>query len=193
MPGMDGRAATAEIRRQETGSGWRARIVALTARTGEGEREHCLAAGMDEYLAKPFHPAQLATVVRAAAAGLCAPSSPAVVLLEAPDLEDIGAESSASAEPLLTRLIHIYQREAPETLRMLAAAIDLGDTAALEIAAHKLKGASGNFGATRLQQLCQVVEDLCDEGQARFVPWVLPEIETQLSAVLEALRRTLTP
>jgi HPt (histidine-containing phosphotransfer) domain-containing protein len=74
---------------------------------------------------------------------------------------------------------------------MLAAATELGDSAALEIAAHKLKGASGNFGAARLQQLCEVVEDLCHEDQARFVPWVLPEIEMQLGLVLEALQRAI--
>lgn len=190
LPGMDGRTATAEIRRLESESGWRSRIVALTARTAAGDRERCLAAGMDEYLTKPFHPAQLATIVRAAAAGLVS-HSPKVVALESAGLEGPGGASPEMSEPLLTRLIHIYQREAPQTFRMLAAAAELGDTASLEIAAHKLKGASGNFGAARLQQLCEVVEDLCHEDQARFVPWVLPEIEMQLGLVLEALGRAI--
>lgn len=190
MPEMDGYAATAEIRRHEAETGWRSRIVALTARAEEGEREHCLAAGMDEYLAKPFLPAQLATIVRAVAAGLARPT-PDAAPVGAAALTELRDAPPSADEPLLARLVHIYEREAPETLRTLAAGTDHGDNATLEIAAHKLKGASGNFGATRLQQLCQLVEDLCHQDQARFISWLLPEIESEVGAVLEALRRTI--
>ena len=66
MPEVDGYAATAGIRCLEAETGRRARIVALTALVSEGERGRCLAAGMDEYLAKPFQAPQLAAIVRAA-------------------------------------------------------------------------------------------------------------------------------
>ncbi len=191
MPDVDGFAATAEIRCHEAQTGRRTRIVALTALVSEGERERCLAAGMDEYLEKPFQPTQLAVIVSAAGAGQMVESFPAAPV-NAAALEELRGEPQTSREPLLVRLIRIYEREAPESLRaMVAESGEGGDAAALEIAAHKLKGASRNFGAARLQDLCQVVEELCHEKEERFVPWVLPAIEKELSAVLEALQRAI--
>ncbi len=59
MPEMDGFEATAEIRKQEAKSGRRVPIVALTASAIEGDREQCLAAGMDDYVTKPFTAEQM--------------------------------------------------------------------------------------------------------------------------------------
>jgi CheY-like chemotaxis protein len=59
MPKMDGFGAVAEIRKQEIGSGRHVPIVALTASAMQGDRERCLNAGMDAYLAKPFSASEL--------------------------------------------------------------------------------------------------------------------------------------
>ncbi len=65
MPVMDGLTATAELRRREQNSGGaRVPVIALTANTMEGDRERCLAAGMDDFLSKPFTQQQLAALLR---------------------------------------------------------------------------------------------------------------------------------
>jgi CheY-like chemotaxis protein len=63
MPEMDGLEATRQIRKQESAKGIRSRIVAMTANVLEGDRELCLAAGMDDYVSKPISHRALATVI----------------------------------------------------------------------------------------------------------------------------------
>jgi CheY-like chemotaxis protein len=71
MPEMDGLQATAAIRARERGTGRRIPIVALTAQAMEGDRERCLAAGMDAYISKPVRRTHLVRAVAAAATTTC--------------------------------------------------------------------------------------------------------------------------
>ncbi len=64
MPGMDGYEATAAIRQQEIETGVHIPIIALTANTMPGDREKCITAGMDDYLAKPVSPEDLHTMLQ---------------------------------------------------------------------------------------------------------------------------------
>ncbi len=188
MPVKDGYSAATEIRLREAGTGRRTCIVAQTANVLQGERERCLAAGMDDYLSKPYRPAQLAAVVRAAACLVRDLSNADSGISEA-RLAEFRAVSPDGGVPLVERLVCIFRREAPESLAAIqeAAAFDNAET--LEAAAHKLKGSAGNFGARRLQRMCLAIEELCREDMARFARSLLPELEDELSAVLELLER----
>lgn len=68
MPEMDGMEAAAAIRRAESGTGCHVRNVAMTAHAMAGDREKCLAAGMDGFLSKTIHPAELLGVLEQAGA-----------------------------------------------------------------------------------------------------------------------------
>jgi CheY-like chemotaxis protein len=78
MPELDGKEATVLIRQEEAGTGRHVPILALTAHAMKGDREDCLAAGMDGYLAKPVQPAQLREAVRRVLLDESAPASVAV-------------------------------------------------------------------------------------------------------------------
>ena len=188
MPGTDGYTAATEIRRREAGTGRHACIVAVTANVLQGERERCLAAGMDDYLSKPFPPAQLRAVIRAAAC-LVREGEDAGNHIGDRQIAQFRTAPPIDGEPLLTRLVRIFRREAPESLAAIQAAAASCDTAPLEAAAHKLKGSAANFGARRLQGVCLAIEELCREDLARFSRLLLPELESELSLVLSFLER----
>lgn len=150
MPVMDGYAATAELRRRERGPR-RTWIVALTAHALEGDREACLLAGMDDYLSKPVRPGEL----RAALARFVTRDQPAVDLAGLADLTEID-ESGA----MLAELIELFFENSPSLLARARTAVADRSASELAQAAHSLKGSCANFGATRLQDLCDQAERL---------------------------------
>jgi PAS domain S-box-containing protein len=76
MPEMDGFEATTALRRRETGTGRRLPVVAMTAHAMKGDRERCLAAGMDDYVSKPVHPSQLLRVLESLTSAGTTPCPP---------------------------------------------------------------------------------------------------------------------
>jgi CheY-like chemotaxis protein len=178
MPIMDGFAATAAIRRdeREAGRGRMLPIVAITANALQGDREACLAAGMDDYLSKPFSQQELAAVIgRWMALPLAAsvhhddapprlpPETVAVIRREAINrvaLEKIRALSRERGDALVQKVIAAYVDDTPQQLRRLHDAIDGLDTDNVRRIAHTLKSASANVGADGLAALCKQLEHL---------------------------------
>ena len=155
MPRMDGLAAARAIRLQEAARGGRAPIIAVTASAMPGDREKCLAAGMDDYLAKPVQLYELDRVLGrwitafAAPDALDLPDAPAA-MPPAPDLVDTSALAqlrvpTGGGAVLLDQLIDLYLAEAPRCLDGIAAALQGGDTDRLARQAHQLKGSSSNL------------------------------------------------
>jgi signal transduction histidine kinase/HPt (histidine-containing phosphotransfer) domain-containing protein/ActR/RegA family two-component response regulator len=192
MPEMNGFDAAVEIRRRETerSDGRRIPIIALTAGAIEGDREKCLAAGMDDYLTKPFSLGQLEQTLRR---WLPAPRKAyKVPHVDFHVLTGIRALGGHNGTELLRRIIGIYLKDAPERLQALRQALVQRDAAALVFAAHTFKSASAGFGAAALADLCQRAEDygrtesmdgadrLVAEIEAEYVE-VAAELSAQLS------------
>lgn len=167
MPVMDGLAATGEIRRREQASGAaRVPIIALTANALEGDRERCLAAGMDDFLSKPFTQQQLATLLRRWLALRALPEAERRDLSRMP-LIDAGVlrNIAALAKPtLLNSMIDLYLQHSPGLVEAIETAAANMQSAALSQAVHTLKSSTANLGGTRLATVAKECELLVREG-----------------------------
>ncbi|MDN3521686.1 response regulator [Halomonas ramblicola] len=169
MPVMDGLAATREIRRREAASGAHSRVVAMTASATREDRERCLAAGMDDYVTKPFRAAELYRAVEAspheATLASLAPRSPAAGS-SAPQLD--WEEALANLEgnrALLGEMVELFLTESPRLLDAIDAAIAAADAQALRQAAHTLKGAALVVGARALGSRALELETTARAGE----------------------------
>jgi hypothetical protein len=146
MPDLGGLEAAAALRAAERGTGRHLPVVALTAHAMKGDRERCLAAGMDDYLAKPIKPQELGDVL----ARHFPPDAPpppegeaeAEVLDEAAFLAGVGADRE-----FLPELVDLFLAQTPRLLQQARDAIDGRDAALLRRAAHTLKGSLSVFCA----------------------------------------------
>ncbi len=179
MPEMDGFQAIAAIRDAERGTGRHLPVVALTAHALTGDRERCLAAGMDDYLAKPIRTeALLSMLERLGGAAPAAPSAPASV---APAFEpdEILARVEGNRE-LLAELVDIFRDESPRMLAELRRCCEAGDPGGVRDAAHALKGCVGNFGALAAADAALALEHLGRDEDLRESGPRLAELEREV-------------
>jgi PAS domain S-box-containing protein len=142
MPEMNGLEATAAIREAEKETGGHLPIIAMTAHAMAGDRERCLAAGMDGYVAKPIRIADMFTTIAAVVGVEPAPERGASPVL---DEQRLLAESFAGNAALLSDVIHAFAVETPMALSTMREAVKAKDLPALARAAHKMKGTVGVF------------------------------------------------
>ncbi|HEX5620488.1 MAG TPA: response regulator, partial [Solirubrobacteraceae bacterium] len=152
MPNVDGYEATARIRAQERG-GDRLPVIAMTAHAMTGDRERCLAAGMDDYLSKPLRPELLDEVLERWLGVTVAESDDT----EADDRDEAIDALIDSARmrtfredypDIVEQLLQLFVDSTPELLEELRVAVDGDDDEERRRAAHKLKGSCQNIGAT---------------------------------------------
>jgi signal transduction histidine kinase/CheY-like chemotaxis protein len=204
MPEMDGFAAAAAIRELEGRAPSRKRvpIIALTANALQGDRENCLAHGMDDYLSKPFTKEALSAIVdrwldgqSVAAEAPCgvplhsegnALRADGAVLDPAP-LEAIRAIERSGRAGMLRKVISLYLETSPTRLRELREALAQGDGDALRRAAHSLKSSSANLGATQLADLSRELEGLARSGSLVGAEPLLEQAEQEYLRVAIAL------
>jgi len=196
MPVMDGLAATGEIRRREQASGAaRVPIIALTANAMEGDRERCLAAGMDDFLSKPFTQQQLATLLRRWLALRVLPETERRDLSRLP-LIDAGVlrNIAALAKPaLLNSMIDLYLQHSPDLVGAIETAAANMQSEALSQAVHTLKSSTSNLGGTRLTMVAKECEALVREGGITQVASIVARIRKEHQEFCAALTRERSP
>jgi two-component system, sensor histidine kinase and response regulator len=196
MPIMDGLTAAGEIRRREHTSGAaRVPIIALTANAMEGERERCLAAGMDDFLSKPFTQRQLATLLRRWLALRVLPESERRDLSRVP-LIDSGVlrNIAALAKPtLLNSMIDLYLQHSPGLIAAIETAAANMQADALTQAVHTLKSSTSNLGGTRLAMVARECENLVRGGAITQVAPIVAKIRREYLDFCGALARERSP
>jgi two-component system sensor histidine kinase/response regulator len=189
MPEMDGMEATAAIRKREKSSGRHLPIVAMTAHAMGGDRERCLAGGMDGYIPKPIHPRNLfaeiercLTEIQKSATMPENPSQPGEQLERASLLERVEGDHE-----LLAEMICLFQQEAPHLLEAMRNALQQGDMAELERSAHSMKGAAGNLSAHATARAALRLEQNAKNGDAESANISLAILEGAVERLLPEL------
>jgi CheY-like chemotaxis protein/HPt (histidine-containing phosphotransfer) domain-containing protein len=194
MPELGGFEATARIRARERGTGRHVPILALTAHAMKGDRERCLAAGMDGYVSKPIQARELYQAIAQLLPAKPAPASadevPAAagpppgpaVLDRAAALKHVGGD-----EQLFHELIGVFLEDCPRMLSELREAAETADAVRLKRAAHSLKGAAGALGGKAVFEAALRLEAMGRQGDLAEVQPARQELEKALDQLRRAL------
>jgi signal transduction histidine kinase/CheY-like chemotaxis protein len=185
MPVMDGFIATRKLReREEQKKKEPTRVVALTANALAGDREACIAAGMNDYLAKPFTLAQLRNIllpskVSRSAANKVALDHSAIVAVRQLDPD--------GNDRLLSRLIALYRDDSSQLLADIDNGMKVSDAEAVARAAHTLKSSSANLGATNVATVARQIEHAARGGDLKDLASSLTKLRAQRTVALSEL------
>jgi CheY-like chemotaxis protein len=185
MPVMDGYEATAAIRHME-GDGGRVRIIAMTASALAGDRERCLAAGMDDYVSKPVKLRDLERVLVPGSAGRSAPAPPSTAL-DSRQLESLRALDGGDGL-FLASVVESFATSSVQALGALTAAVEAGDSAALAREAHRFKGEASTLGAGAVAGVCAALETMPSPLDIPAARELVARIEREMGLVRATLQ-----
>ena len=198
MPEMDGYEVTRRIRQGGSDSYIHLKaapyVIALTANAMSGDRERCLALGMNDYLTKPLHLHELDAVLQRALLRISLPSaSTAPPASSEPDVLDRTVinglkELREPGQPdPLRELVELFLKDAQPRLEQMDKAASSGDMPKLASAAHTLKGSASNLGARRLSSLAAILEKQAKAGEAGPSARTLIDVKAEFEEVHELL------
>ena len=189
MPEMDGFEATREVRRRE-GSSRHTIIIAMTAGAMAGDRDKCLAAGMDAYLSKPVKADELAAIVtRSTDPGANHNQDPSPRLLDqtyVTGLRELGTDE-------FDKLVRLFLADGQTRIDGLRAAQASGDTAAMVKLAHSFKGSASSFGAGTLAARCGELQARARAADADEDARMIDTVDAEFVLASAALREELAP
>jgi CheY-like chemotaxis protein/HPt (histidine-containing phosphotransfer) domain-containing protein len=191
MPIMDGLEATRAIRKREKHHGGHVPIIAMTAHAMKGDRERCIAAGMDQYLSKPIRAHQLVGLL----AKIALHEDPTTEVMETMvsnstsevvDWNEALRTAGGNRE-LLTEIVEAFLEESRRLMKSMLEAVEQGDMTTLERAAHTLKSAARYFGASHASETALRLELMGRDRQLPHVREALAELEGQLENLTRVL------
>jgi len=210
MPELDGYEATQRIREAEHGH--HTPIIAMTAHSMTGDRERCLAVGMDDYLTKPLRTDELERVLSRwlPADGsqkdleLSTNATGGVNAADSEDAEHDGEDPADEldedaiselrdtlAAEMLETLLSTFEDSVSERLTEMTGALAGGDRSELRRLAHLLKGSSATLGASRMSAVCSELEQRCGDPEAEVSHAQLDELGASFQSACPALRSRL--
>jgi PAS domain S-box-containing protein len=192
LPEMDGYEAARRIRQPDTSvRNHDIAIIATTAHALAGDREKCLAAGMNGYISKPLRPEALeqaieewtgimpARVDNALVPPSCAPPVAALTAFDRKDL----VERLVGNENLARRIIRRFVEDMPRQIALLAQAVDNNDTDAVRLVAHSIKGAAAEVGGLEVREIAWKLERRGHTGDLTDVAATLAELSASFESV----------
>jgi len=190
MPELGGLEATQAIREREKTSGAHLPILAMTAHAMQGDRERCLAAGMDGYIAKPLNPKKFLETVEAIGAGGASANAAAEGAQEphgSVEAEALLARFDGNAD-LVRSLVKAFSEDCPKMMARIRHSLGARDAAALADASHALKGSVGNFGPSAALETAREIEKEARQGKLDGAWGVYATLEDEIARLLPELR-----
>jgi len=200
MPEMSGVEATAAIREAERHTDRHIPIVALTARAMAGDREQCLAAGMDAYVSKPVRAEELFAAIDAIAGSPASAAPPSETPAPPPGQANVSSVDRSALlagfggrGDLVKQVIDVFLTDAPVMLARLQEAARASNPADLAAAAHAIKGSAGLFSQGKVYDDARALELRARGGDIAAADRACQDIERSVSSLmteLESLRDT---
>jgi CheY-like chemotaxis protein len=189
MPEMDGFAATAAIREMEKKTGEHVPIIAMTAYAMKGDRERCLAAGMDAYIAKPIRADRLEVLVESlGTAGEARSSEPKA----GPETAEFDFQPALTRlkgdQQLLKEQMQFFLDDAPALVADVRSNVERQDSQALEFAAHRLKGLASSLDAHLVVEQADQLEQLGRGGNLDQAGPACDRLQAHFAELCEAVR-----
>ena len=193
MPDMDGLEATRRLKAR-FGAATAPRVIAMTASAMLGDREKCLAAGMDAYVSKPVELDQVRAVLIEVSKGRGTQPSAAgedaddaIPLVDQRRIAQLLELQDAQQPTLVADIIELFFADSPRHLETLAEAIRTGDPARLESTAHRYLSGIENLGAKRMRTHCMELERLGAAGTVAGAQRVFEQLRLEFALVREPL------